>query len=56
MTLLLSLLVSSVVFGTICGALTNDKNRGWSEGIIIGAVFGIFGLAIVAFTPAKPTP
>lgn len=54
MTVLVSLIAWCAVFGVLGGLVTNAKGRGWGEGVALGAVFGVIGLAISAFMRPGP--
>jgi hypothetical protein len=51
--MLIWLIIWATVFATLAGLVTNAKNRGWAEGIALGALLGIIGLIITAFLPAR---
>lgn len=56
-TFLTMLIFWGVVFGVLGGVVTNQKGRGWGEGIALGAILGIIGLIIaLCLKSQQPAP
>lgn len=54
---LLGLLVFDLlVVGPLTGWLARQKNRPFSEGLIVGIVLGLIGFLLIAVAPRRTTP
>jgi len=53
---ILTVIVWAAIFAAICGLITQSKGRGWTEGLALGGLLGIFGLIICAFLRKAEDP